>query len=273
MTGFRPSTRLEQEYARSIASLISEQLALSTVQAHDADLLAYMLRLVAHSAVFSNAAEALATNMVNRVAVSNAKSWREAARQSTQGRRIYELLQRELAGGAQARIQEIVQGNASLIRSVPLSMAQKATAMASKASQEGLRSQAILAELRQALPKMAESRIRLIARTEVAKAASTVTQVRAQRLGAEWYIWRTAEDGRVRASHRLMDGVLCGWDDAPSPEALAREKSVGQYAPGMIWNCRCVPIPVVDLAQVNSGGSIRRVTRVQFAREYERVAA
>ena len=279
MAKFRPSVRLEQEYVRAIHALLAKEIALSKPDAGDIGLLQVMAKLVERSALFDNAAELLARNFVSRVSAGNRASWREAAQQSSQGRRIYALLQGELADGRGVRVDAIVQQNARLIRSLPLSLAEEASRVAAKAQREGVRSSAVEAILRERIPALAENRIRLLARTEIGKAEFAVTQVRAKSLGLQHFRWRTSEDGRVRPSHRLMDGIICAWDDLPNPEHLAGEKVYGPaYGPGSIFGCRCVSLPLVDLgeakwpARVYSGGSITRMTRAQFAHAAQRAA-
>lgn len=47
-----------------------------------------------------------------------------------------------------------------------------------------------------------------------------------------YYIWRTVEDGNVRASHAELNRTILKWDDAPNP--------------GDDYNCRCWAEPVPD---------------------------
>jgi len=117
-----------------------------------------------------------------------------------------------------------------------------------------------------------EYQARRIARTETAKAQSALTQVRAQNLGINWYVWRTAQDGmRVRASHRHMEGVLVNWGSPPNPEALiGKQTDTGPYHAGNIYNCRCYEEPLIDIDWVTwphkvfVGGAIQILTRKKF---------
>jgi hypothetical protein len=67
-----------------------------------------------------------------------------------------------------------------------------------------------------------------------------------------------------------MNGVLINWNDPPSPESLAHEKSVGHYHAGEIYNCRCPALPVLSLSslswphKVYIHGSIKRLSRKDF---------
>ena len=135
----------------------------------------------------------------------------------------------------------------------------------------GQRADAIAAKLRQKLPQMAQNRVQLIARTEVAKADTAVTQARAERLGLAWYDWTTSKDQRVRQAHAHLESVLVAWSDAPAPEQLVGERSkLGHYHAGGAPNCRCLALPLISLDEIKwphkvySHGHIELVSRTQF---------
>ena len=94
-------------------------------------------------------------------------------------------------------------------------------------------------ELKERLGKRAKT----IVRTESAKITSTLTQARMQKLGLNAYIWSTSDDSRVRGSHSLLDGVLIFWGDPPTIDNY--QNHCGRYV-----NCRCVPIPVVEVSDL-----------------------
>lgn len=208
--------------------------------------------------------------MVTHLWHGTARSWREAARESSKGRVIYAALQAELQGPLGGLVMEQIRRNAAYIQSVPAAIARQMTEHVLAQSMAGLRASTIAQELRDLYPHLTQVKANLIARTEVAKTHTALVQGRAQQLGIQWYVWRTAEDQRVRKSHRLLDGVLVAWDDPPSPEALAHERSYGAYHAGETFNCRCIAQPVVDLdlipwpARVYHAGVIQRMTRRQF---------
>jgi SPP1 gp7 family putative phage head morphogenesis protein len=233
------------------------------------------LRALLKNKTFQAEADRVAQRMTQAVTVANAKSWREAAMKGSNSRRIFEALRRELEGTPVGNeVQRIVRENAQLIQSLPLSVAQTVTEFVSKEQQKGKRSAEIEKELRTRIPQLTASRIRLIARTEVGKAESAVTRARSEDLDIDWFQWLSAEDQRVRPSHKNMDKVLARWIDLPSPELLVGEKNYGKYAPGCTFNCRCVGNPVVSLdeiswpARVYFSDSITRMTRAQFSRQF-----
>jgi SPP1 gp7 family putative phage head morphogenesis protein len=83
-----------------------------------------------------------------------------------------------------------------------------------------------------------KSRAELIALTETSRAASTLTQARAQHIGSEGYIWRTSKDSHVRDSHRKMEGRFVRWDSPPTLDGLTGHA-------GCLPRCRCYPEPVI----------------------------
>ena len=137
--------------------------------------------------------------------------------------------------------------------------------------QQGERPELIAEYLKRRIPQLTQHQAALIARTETGKAATALTRARSEDLGIDWYQWESSRDSRVRPSHRLMQGVLVKWDDAPSPETLYGIRStLGHYNAGNAPNCRCDAYPIVSLdtiswpAKVYASGSIRRMTRGEF---------
>jgi SPP1 gp7 family putative phage head morphogenesis protein len=209
-----------------------------------------------------------ARKMVQSVAVSNAKTWREAAARSHRGAEIHRLLKAEIE--QHGPFLKIVQQNAQLIRSLPSDIARHISEHAASQAIAGMRAESLLRDIRKAAPELSQARVLLIARTETAKAQAAVTQVRAVQLGIERYIWRTSEDQRVRSSHKHMEGVVCSFSSPPSPEAYIGETKVGYYGPGGVWNCRCWSQPLIDLdfmnfpVKVAQREGIVRMTRREF---------
>lgn len=211
----------------------------------------------------------IASRMVLGRLSSTARTWRAAASEAMQGRRVYELLQRELQGPVGARVRQLIEQNALLIRTLPQEAALQASQEIARRAQAGLRPSA--SEELSVLRHVQRWQARRLARTETAKAQAALTQARAEELNLNWYVWRTSEDERVRPSHRKMDAVLFRFDDPPSPEALAGERSYGRYnAGGGSFNCRCFAEPLLRLNQVEwshrvyAGGVIRMMTLSAF---------
>ncbi len=89
---------------------------------------------------------------------------------------------------------------------------------------------------------VAEARARLIARDQVAKFNSQVSQATQQRSGIMRYRWVTARDARVRERHSELDRKIFEWSDPP----VVDERTGRREHPGGDYQCRCVAIPVFD---------------------------
>lgn len=83
----------------------------------------------------------------------------------------------------------------------------------------------------------------LIARDQMAKLNSDVTQKQQEDAGVKEYEWSTSGDSRVRDSHRKLNGKRFRWDDPP----VVDEKTRRRCHPGQDYQCRCVALPVFDI--------------------------
>lgn len=267
---FRPARRIELQFQSSINQLLAKYLNFAEDETPGFVLRA-LSNLATNNVVLEDMALHIAKRMVTQIRVSNAKSWRAAAAQSSRGREIYRLLQTEMRTGVGQRVNGLVEENAMLIRSIPGDLREMVNNEIAEWSRQGLRPETIAKNLRRRLPQLTRHKAALIARTETGKASEALTRARSEDIGVSWYQWSTVEDGRVRSSHRLMDKVLVAWNDPPSPEALAHVHStLGRYNAGSAPNCRCTAFPLISLDQVSwpcrvyRSGSIDRMTRGQF---------
>ncbi|WP_217368959.1 phage minor head protein [Brevibacillus sp. HB1.4B] len=211
--------------------------------------------------------------MVTHLFSDAGRTWRQAAKHNSHGRTIYEALLREMNGPIGIAVHFQVQRNAEIIRSLPITLANQVNEHVLREVLKGTRADEIAKQIKTYFPEATKAKANLIARTEVSKTSTALTQARAESVGANWYVWRTSEDSRVRGSHKIMDGVLVKWNAPPSPEKLdGQTRTFGNYNAGEIFNCRCYPEPVIDLslvswpAKVYYNGSIHRMTRKQFER-------
>jgi SPP1 gp7 family putative phage head morphogenesis protein len=253
----RHTLRYQQDLERFVSQYVSELVETEHVSLDEA--------------LIRAGAEVIARRMITGLAVTNARSWREAARRSLRGQRIYHALRDELRSPVGTRFHELIEANARLISSLPLRLAEWATDYIAKEQIAGERTEAIRRELASKLPMLTRSKLKLIARTEVSKAETALTRARAERLGLHWYQWANSKDQRVRPGHRLLGDVLVAWSDAPAPEQLVGEKSkLGAYHAGNCPNCRCICLPIVSLdeirwpARVYGHGRIEWMRRNQF---------
>jgi SPP1 gp7 family putative phage head morphogenesis protein len=268
-----PVRRNEMTYTRAIKALMADLIKivvpLDTTDPLD---IIQAIKSYYNGDFFREGAFAAASRMITVLAAQNATTWRQATTEGTRGRMLYESLKEEVGNTSrQSRIVGLIEENAKLISSIPEDLAFEAADLIKEEAYKGRRPKAIASELREQFPDVARSRINLIARTETSKAWTVLTQTRAEALGLNWYIWRTSKDARVRNSHRHMEGVLCNWNDPPSPEELDHQKrTYGHYAPGSIFNCRCIAQPIVNWNRVEWptkvywAGSIQGMTRSEF---------
>jgi SPP1 gp7 family putative phage head morphogenesis protein len=135
------------------------------------------------------------------------------------------------------RMQELMSEQVNLITSLPTSAAQRVHDLTMAAIVDGTRAEQVAKEILDTT-NVTTSRARLIARTEVARTASVLTQARAEYAGSEGYIWRTSGDADVRDSHAEMEGKYVRWSQAPLLSDGTRTHA------GQIYNCRCFAEPI-----------------------------
>lgn len=126
-----------------------------------------------------------------------------------------------------------------LITSIPLEAARRAQSLALEQLSGNQAGVNIVDELLR-IAHITRGRAELIARTEVARASSALTMVRAISVGSEGYIWRTARDSLVRKEHKPLEGRFIRWDKPPKAMANGTRAHAG-----MCPNCRCYPEPVI----------------------------
>lgn len=186
------------------------------------------------------------TRMLADVSRRDEKAWMEQAAEIGKG------LREEIASAPTGQtMKALLDEQVRLITSLPLEAANRVHELAVEAVTTGNRG-ADLIKMIMATGEVAASRAELIARTETARATTTLTQARAQWIGSEGYIWRNVGDADVRpaigtknfsalntlarGSHRKLEGTYHRWDEPP----IAGERGERAH-PGCIYNCRCFP--------------------------------
>lgn len=229
------------------------------------------MRNFQNSEPFNSFVYSAVRRMVTPIAVQNMRTWRMAAKKATKNPSLYRMLMSEINQGLKSDIEMQIEENASLIKTLPTDVAKKVTKDISDMALKGMRASEIAKVIREQTDKHSRASAKLIARTEVSKTTTALTKARCDNLDLHWYVWRTMEDGdRVRKSHRIMEGVLVNWNEPPSPEALAGEKSVGNYHAGNIWNCRCYTEPLIEIDDISwphkvyTNGKIQIMGKMQF---------
>ena len=177
-------------------------------------------------------AEAVGSRMVAEVAQRDERSWFRVANQMGEG------LRKEIAT---APIGEVVRERQAeqvrLITSLPLEAAERVHHMTREGIVKGWRADQIAAEIMRT-GEVTKARADLIARTEVGRTSTLLTQARAEHVGSDGYTWRTAADSDVRASHKAMNGKFVAWGAPPTLDGLTGHA-------GALPNCRCYCEPVL----------------------------
>ena len=260
----------ENRYRRALSRVMGD-IRRAVRGLTDPDAIVRAVERYANSKAFDDLVSLAVERMITAQKVAMRSTWRQAAAASTRGREIYELMRKELVGTLTgARMGSIVTQNSALIKTVPSNVAKRLSNFAKEMALKGERPEVTAQRMRGMASHLTNVEITRIARTETAKAQSSLLEARCAEVGVTMYQWYTCKDGSVRKSHQLMQGVYCLWSDPPDPEALAGEKSGGHpYHPGGIYNCRCIALPVVAVqdikfpAKVYKSGKIHAVGNMQ----------
>jgi SPP1 gp7 family putative phage head morphogenesis protein len=179
-------------------------------------------------------ARATAKRMVLDVARRDEKFWRDQSK--LMARNLKQEIRNAPTGIA---LRERTAEAAALITSLPLEAASRVEKLAVQYMTQGIRAKTLAKDIMRT-GQVTQSRANTIARTETSRTAGILQQVRAESVGSEFFIWRTAEDIDVRVRHRRLAGRVFRWDTPP----VAGEN--GERAlPGGIYNCRCHAEPLL----------------------------
>jgi SPP1 gp7 family putative phage head morphogenesis protein len=193
-------------------------------------------------------AKSVARRMIADVARRDENAWKRVS--SVMGRDLASEIRYAPIGRT---VQDLMQQQVELITSLPIEAAQRVHQLTLKAITEGSRAKEIADDIFNT-GEVTRSRATLIARTEVARTSSTLTQARAEHIGSTHYVWRTAGDADVRDDHKKLNGKAFAWDDPP----VADSRSGTRANPGCIWNC------FLGNERVSVGNGIRRIYRAPF---------
>lgn len=269
---WKMTRRIEEDFLKSLNFLSTLFEKIAIISGNDVNLFQSKMQIFQNSVPYDNYINDIVKRMVTPLAARNYETWRKAARVSTRSHFLYTVLMEELKQGIKKDIDSQIISNAALIKTLPSDTAQKVVRDIEEYALSGLRAEEIEKLIQDKTRQHSRASARLIARTEVSKTTSALTKARSEELGLCWYVWRTMEDGdRVRKSHRIMNDVLVSWNNPPSPELLVKEKDVGRYHAGNIWNCRCYSEPLIDIDDVTwphkvyINGSIQKMSKARFS--------
>jgi SPP1 gp7 family putative phage head morphogenesis protein len=175
----------------------------------------------------------LSSRLIQTVERRNALEWQRHTEN------LSSLVKKEIATTPIGEVvQKLLNEQVSLIKSMPIEAAERVHKLSLEMAATGGRAVSI-EEMVQATGQVTASRAKMIARTEIARVNSVLSQARSMHIGSIGYIWRTVEDSHVRPMHNALDGTYHRWDDPP-------ECDKGIFAhPGQVFNCRCFAEPVL----------------------------
>lgn len=236
---FKPNETAEKQFASALKKVAKQagHVVELHVDGHTIKNEKEMVRVLnEYSKALGPWARRQAAKMVERVANKNKTAWGNRSKQmhaamKTEANRAY----------TEAKAALLIQEQVDLIKSIPLRAAERAQKLALEAVYNGTRADEIATELQRST-KVSESDAVRIARTEVARSNSVVTQTRAQAAGSSQYVWRNSGDAAVREAHeyyrgKKLDGMVFSWSSPPTLD----DGTTGH--PGTFPNCRCYPEP------------------------------
>lgn len=235
-TKFKRSIKVENDYGRALRRISDKVGAIvDGFDPLDPEQMSAAERLLRQYAELIRPwARAVSSRMLTEVSRRDAREWNKVSK--TMSAEIKREIHRSNPTGRLLRA--LLDENVSLIQSIPLDAAKRVHRLTLRGLETGVRASEIASEIRRS-GKVSSSRAMLIARTEVARTSSLLTESRAKQIGSEGYIWRTSRDEDVRHSHHLMEGKFVRWD---SPPTLSDGTTTHA---GQIYNCRCYPEPVI----------------------------
>lgn len=147
-----------------------------------------------------------------------------------------------------------VEDNVGLIKTIPQETLGRMREIVMEGYRKGETTTSIVKKVQRAYG-ISRRHAQLIARDQVAKLNSNITQRQQRDAGVSEYIWSTSGDSRVRNSHKALNNKRFRWDDPP----VVDERTGRRCHPGEDYQCRCVALPVfdrdtVDLPTAGRGG-------------------
>ncbi|EEW0956628.1 phage minor head protein [Escherichia coli] len=182
-----------------------------------------------YSEIITPWATKVAENFTADLTQQNEKVWRQHSKNIS--RELRNLVESAPVGQV---MQSIIAEQVKYIKSLPLEAADRVYDIQNRAIEAavtGGRAEHFAKEIA-ASGDIAKSRAALIARTGLGRATGALDQARALSIGSNGYIWRTAEDGDVRHSHREMEGKFVEWGKPPTLDGMTGH--AGEFP-----NCRC----------------------------------
>ena len=141
-------------------------------------------------------------------------------------------------------VNKFVNENASLIKTIPTESLSDIEQMVYRDSSRALSTPELKEKIKEQF-EVSEGRARVIARDQVAKFNSSLTEERQVNAGITTYTWKTSDDSRVRSDHSHLDGKVFNWKEPPVTVTTGKRAGERNH-PGQDILCRCQAIPVLD---------------------------
>lgn len=233
---FARAKRIEAYYAaklRSVARHVGDLVAGFDVENLEGNVFV-QTALTEYGRLLEPWAGSVAWRMIRETAARDEQNWASVA--VKMGRALRKEIEGAPTGAAMRRL---LAEQVALITSLPTEAAVRVRELTQEGLIQGTRPGEIAARIMET-GEVTRSRATLIARTETARTAATLTQVRAQHIGVTHYTWVTAGDSNVRPSHRALNRKTFRYDDPPICDAPDIRGN-----PGTTWNCRCYGAPLI----------------------------
>ena len=129
--------------------------------------------------------------------------------------------------------------NVDLIKTVPSQSLGKIKELVYRQYMDGGSTTNIVKELQRQYG-MDKRHANLIARDQIGKLNTKITESQQRDAGVKRYKWSDSRDEKVRKSHRRLNGHIFSWDNPPETDGGRR------CHPGEDYQCRCCAIPVFE---------------------------
>ena len=232
---FQKSQRIQLEYERVLRGIVKEIGKLIQGYAPKDILQVEKLRaaLRQYSEILGPWALTIAEKVLNQVDNQDKWAWRQHSKNMSKSLRD-EILNAPIGDVFAQMMQEQV----NLIKSLPLEAAERVHGLVTENLWQSARADEIMKKILQT-ENITQNRARLIARTEIARAANKLTESRATYVGSDGYLWMTSKDLLVRKSHKEMHNKFVKWSEPPT----LSDKMTGHA--GCFPNCRCWSLPLI----------------------------
>lgn len=147
----------------------------------------------------------------------------------------------------QTAINRWVDENISLIKTIPADTLGDMRTIVKEGFVNGKSTTSIMKEIQHKY-NVEKSHAKLLARDQIGKLNASINEAQQRDAGIEEYIWDDCGDGRVRESHKALNGHRFQWDTPP----VVDTKTGRRCHPGQDYQCRCRAKPVFKFGVFNA---------------------